>query len=103
MIHQPAQAAALPYARSTARRFSLTPLALAALCITAPALAQQPAWLDPGLAPAARAADLVQRMTREEKAAQQGNDARACTASPGPATRPCSRRRSAWPRRGTRR
>jgi beta-glucosidase len=49
--------------------FALAPLALAALLATAPALAQQD--------PAARAAQLVARMTLEEKAAQLGNDAPA--------------------------
>jgi beta-glucosidase len=49
--------------------FTLAPLALAALCAAAPALAQQ--------SPEARAADLVAHMTLEEKAAQLGNDAPA--------------------------
>jgi beta-glucosidase len=49
--------------------FKLAPLALAALCAAAPALAQP--TLD------ARAAQLVAQMTLEEKAAQLGNDAPA--------------------------
>ncbi|WP_075795502.1 glycoside hydrolase family 3 protein [Massilia putida] len=49
--------------------FTLAPLAFAALCAASPALAQQ--------TPEARAADLVARMTLEEKAAQLGNDAPA--------------------------
>jgi beta-glucosidase len=49
--------------------FALAPLALGALLATAPALAQQD--------PAARAAQLVAKMTLEEKAAQLGNDAPA--------------------------
>jgi beta-glucosidase len=57
--------------------FQLAPLALAALCVAAPARAQQAPWLDTHLAPATRAADLVARMTLEEKAAQLGNDAPA--------------------------
>jgi beta-glucosidase len=62
-------------------RFALAPLALAIGAILgAPAAsAQTPStsYLDTGLAPEARAADLVKRMTLEEKAAQLGNDAPA--------------------------
>jgi beta-glucosidase len=57
--------------------FQLAPLALAALCVAAPASARQAPRLDTHLAPAKRAADLVARMTLEEKAAQLGNDAPA--------------------------
>jgi beta-glucosidase len=57
--------------------FALAPLALAALCAGAAAQAQQAPYLDTRLAPDARAADLVARLTLDEKAAQLGNDAPA--------------------------
>ena len=48
------------------------------LCCSWSGLAQQkPAYLDPGLVPEQRAADLVGRMTLEEKASQLVNQARA--------------------------
>jgi beta-glucosidase len=79
MTDHPAQAAAPRHARPSTGRlpFTLAPLALAAVCAAAPALAQQAPYLDPHLAPEVRAADLVKRMTLEEKAAQLGNDAPA--------------------------
>src|ERR1700689_4512300 len=50
----------------------------AILCFSSSGLAQQkPAFLDTGLPPEQRAADLVQRMTLEEKASQLVNQARA--------------------------
>src|SRR5271154_1558765 len=57
-------------------------LSIAALFLAAasPALAQnsdQPAYLNPSLPPGQRAADLVHRMTLEEKASQLVNQARA--------------------------
>src|ERR1039458_2656450 len=50
----------------------------AILCFSSSGVAQQkPAFLDTGLPPEQRAADLVQRMTLEEKASQLVNGARA--------------------------
>ena len=50
----------------------------AMLCCSWSGLAQQkPAFLDPSLPPEQRAADLVRRMTLEEKASQLVNGARA--------------------------
>ena len=56
------------------KRFAVVAL----LCGTCTGLAQQKApYLDPSLSPEQRAADLVQRMTLEEKASQLVNQARA--------------------------
>jgi beta-glucosidase len=49
----------------------------AACCTSAAQEAPKPAYLDPSLPPELRAADLVQRMTLEEKATQLVNQARA--------------------------
>ena len=57
----------------TARRI----LSLAFVGIVWTACAQQPAYLDPSLPAGQRAADLVRRMTLEEKASQLVNQARA--------------------------
>ena len=47
------------------------------LCVALAQESQKPAYLDPSLPPEQRAADLVQRMTLEEKATQLVNQARA--------------------------
>jgi beta-glucosidase len=46
-------------------------------CVTAAQTAAQPDYLNPNLPPEQRAADLVKRMTLEEKASQLVNQARA--------------------------
>src|SRR6185369_6507847 len=61
----------------------------------AQAVTSKPLYLDPDRTFAERAADLVSRMTLEEKVAQMQNAA--------PAIPRCSRRRSRLPRRSTRR
>ena len=93
-------------------------LAASALSSAAPEPAGRPAYLDPDHAFEERAADLVARMTLEEKVAQMQNAApaiprlgvpaydwwnEACTASRARDRRRCSRRRSGSPRRSTRR
>jgi beta-glucosidase len=62
--------------RKTGTAYSLV---LAAIAATSPAAkpASTPAYLNPSLAPAARAADLVHRMTPDEKATQLVNHSRA--------------------------
>ena len=52
-------------------------LRLAVVGIVWTAFAQQPSYLGPGMRPEQRAADLVHRMTLEEKAGQLVNQARA--------------------------
>src|SRR5579871_3895529 len=59
--------------RSIAAGFALC----AATCIAFAQDSAKPAYLDPSLPPAQRAADLVHRMTLEEKASQLVNQARA--------------------------
>jgi beta-glucosidase len=57
----------------------IAPLAVLSsmVCIATAQTAQKPAYLDPGLPAAQRAADLVHQMTLEEKATQLVNQARA--------------------------
>ena len=65
---------------SLGKRSTLVALALAASTLTAPAQqATKPAYLDPSLPAEARAADLVKRLTPEEKVQQMPNQARAIT------------------------
>src|SRR5579871_1727089 len=59
--------------RSIAAGFALC----AATCIAFAQDSAKPAYLDPGLPPAQRAADIVHRMTLEEKASQLVNQSRA--------------------------
>ena len=62
------------------KRFGLRIVSLGLACVCASwtaADAQKPAYLDPSLPPEQRAADLVHRMTLEEKASQLVNQARA--------------------------
>ena len=105
-------------------RASLTAAVVAGLALVpAPVSTQAPGqrgrqrpYQDLSLDFEARAKDLVGRLTLDEKIAQLMNDApairawacrpttggtRRCTASPAPAPRPSSRRRSAWRRRST--
>ena len=58
--------------------------------------AEKPAYLNPNLPAEQRAADLVQRMTLEEKASQLVNQARAIPRLGVPATTGGARRCTAW-------
>jgi beta-glucosidase len=62
---------------SKLRMFVMGLLGCGALCIASAQQAQQPAYLNTNLTPEQRAADLVHRMTLQEKASQLVNDARA--------------------------
>ncbi len=58
--------------------------------------AEKPAYLNPNLPAEQRAADLVQRMTLEEKASQLVNQARAIPRLGVPPTTGGARRCTAW-------
>ena len=68
----------IPAFRTIARTSALLALAsVATACVAAAQSAPQPDYLNPNLPPEQRAADLVKRMTLEEKASQLVNQARA--------------------------